>query len=120
MNNTTVKVVVQKVQVLAALPPQATDGSDPAADPSEVQPDVVAVLAVTPQQAEVIRFAQLDGTCVARAALAGRLRRRRSDHLRHHAPAIGRHLRRSAAGADHGSLTQEWTVESWRQRVTAT
>ncbi|HYI21964.1 MAG TPA: Flp pilus assembly protein CpaB [Candidatus Limnocylindrales bacterium] len=61
MNNTTVKVVVQKVQVLAALPPQATDGSDPAADPSEVQPDVVAVLAVTPQQSEVIRFAQLDG-----------------------------------------------------------
>jgi len=61
MNNSTVKVVVQKVQVLAALPPQATDGTDPAADPSEIQPDVVAVLAVTPQQAEVIRFAQLDG-----------------------------------------------------------
>jgi Flp pilus assembly protein CpaB len=60
MNNTSVKVVVQKVQVLAALPPLA-DPTDPAVDPSVVQPDVIAVLAVTPQQAEVIRFAQLDG-----------------------------------------------------------
>lgn len=60
LNNTTVKVVVQKVQVLAALPPQASDGGQ-STDPSQVQPDVVAVLAVSPQQAEVIRFAQLDG-----------------------------------------------------------
>jgi pilus assembly protein CpaB len=60
LNNTTVKVVVQKVQVLAALPPQASDGGQ-STDPSQVQPDVIAVLAVTPQQSEVIRFAQRDG-----------------------------------------------------------
>jgi pilus assembly protein CpaB len=60
LNNTTVKVVVQKVQVLAALPPAPPDGGQ-STDPSQVQPDVIAVLAVSPQQAEVIRFAQLDG-----------------------------------------------------------
>jgi pilus assembly protein CpaB len=59
VNNTSIKVVVQGVQVLAALPPEPTDGTT--TDPSVVQPDVIAVLAVTPQQAEVIRFAQLDG-----------------------------------------------------------
>lgn len=61
LNNTTVKVVVQNVQVLAALPrtvgedPNAIDGS------GALAPDVIAILAVQPRQVEVIRFAQLDG-----------------------------------------------------------
>jgi Flp pilus assembly protein CpaB len=60
VNNTTVKVIVQNVQVLAAIPkdpPEASDGSQPV----ETQPDVIAILAVQPQQVEVIRFAQRDG-----------------------------------------------------------
>ena len=62
VNNTTVKVVVQNVQVLAAIaaaPAVTTDQSNPA--PPTAQPDMVVLLAVTPQQAEVVRFAQLDG-----------------------------------------------------------
>jgi pilus assembly protein CpaB len=59
LNNTTVKVVVQNVQVLAVIARTVDEGG---ADPNGVlQPDVVVVLAVTPQQAEVVRFAQLDG-----------------------------------------------------------
>jgi Flp pilus assembly protein CpaB len=62
MNNTTVKVVVQNVQVLAALPRVVGDDQNAAnGDPAMLQPDLVAVLAVQPQQVEVIRFAQLDG-----------------------------------------------------------
>ncbi len=61
INNTSVKVVVQGVQVLAALGPQSLDANNTSVDPSVVQPDMIAVLAVSPQQAEVIRFAQLDG-----------------------------------------------------------
>jgi pilus assembly protein CpaB len=59
VNNTSIKVVVQNVQVLAALTPDTTSSSD--STTSSIQPDVTAILAVTPQQAEVIRFAQLDG-----------------------------------------------------------
>ena len=62
VNNTSVKVVVQNVQVLAAIaaqPVNTTDQSNPA--PPTAQPDMVVLLAVTPQQAEVVRFAQLDG-----------------------------------------------------------
>jgi Flp pilus assembly protein CpaB len=62
VNNTSVKVVVQNVQVLAAIaaePATTTDQSNPA--PPTAQPDMVVLLAVTPQQAEVVRFAQLDG-----------------------------------------------------------
>jgi Flp pilus assembly protein CpaB len=47
--------------VLAALGPQSLDANNTSVDPSVVQPDMIAVLAVSPQQAEVIRFAQLDG-----------------------------------------------------------
>lgn len=61
VNNTTVKVVVQNVQVLAALPPPAVDQSNLQQAPAEIVPDVVAILAVQPQQVEVIRFAQMDG-----------------------------------------------------------
>jgi Flp pilus assembly protein CpaB len=60
VNNTSVKVVVQKVQVLAAMPKDPSTSGDPSSS-TEVEPDLVVVLAVTPQQAEVIRFAQMDG-----------------------------------------------------------
>jgi Flp pilus assembly protein CpaB len=61
VNNTTVKVVVQNVQVLAALPREAVDSSNSAEAPVEPQPDLIAILSVQPQQVEVIRFAQMDG-----------------------------------------------------------
>jgi pilus assembly protein CpaB len=63
MNKTTVKVVVQNVQVLAAIAAAPTEptnvvSGDASATP---EPDMVVLLAVTPQQLEVVRFAQLDG-----------------------------------------------------------
>jgi pilus assembly protein CpaB len=65
VNNTTVKVVVQNVQVLAALPNQplteTTTQSSSSGPTASAAPDVIAVLAVQPQQVEVIRFAQVDG-----------------------------------------------------------
>ena len=61
MNNTTVKVVVQNVQVLAALTPVVDPNGNTVANTGVIQPDVIVVIAVTPQQSEVIRFAQLDG-----------------------------------------------------------
>ena len=65
VNNTTVKVVVQNIQILAALPDQpltdaAAQGGSTAPSAS-VRPDVIAILAVQPQQVEIIRFAQVDG-----------------------------------------------------------
>ena len=59
INNTTIKVVVQNVQVLAVTQ-RSADTSGNSNQPSD-EPEVVVVLAVTPQQAEVVRFAQLDG-----------------------------------------------------------
>ncbi len=61
VNNTTVKVVVQNVQVLAALPREPVDSSNVQSAPTGLEPDVIAILAVQPQQVEVIRFAELDG-----------------------------------------------------------
>jgi len=68
LNNTSVKVLIQGIQVLGTLlPPPPVDSSGrPATTTTEVtsltgQQELV-ILAVTPQQAEVIRFAQLDGT----------------------------------------------------------
>jgi pilus assembly protein CpaB len=60
LNNTTVKVVVQNVQVLAVQPRpiEPTNITAPANSPV---PDVVVVLAVTPQQTEIVRYGQLDG-----------------------------------------------------------
>jgi Flp pilus assembly protein CpaB len=60
VNNTSIKVVVQNVQVLAAITAVPTDANVSQPQPSP-QPDVVVLLAVSPQQAEVVRFAQLDG-----------------------------------------------------------
>jgi pilus assembly protein CpaB len=65
VNNTTVKVVVQNVQVLATMPTTgvAEEGEEQTeeAPPEPGTPDLMVMLAVTPQQAEVIRFAELDG-----------------------------------------------------------
>ena len=62
VNNTSVKVVVQNVQVLAAIAAQPVNTTDQSNQvPATPQPDMVVLLAVTPQQAEVVRFAQLDG-----------------------------------------------------------
>ena len=61
LNNTSVKVVVQNVQVLAVMP-RSTDPSNTVSTPATGPvPDVVVVLAVTPQQSEVVRYGQLDG-----------------------------------------------------------
>jgi Flp pilus assembly protein CpaB len=59
LNNTTVKVVVQNVQVLAMLRPSSA--VDPDAPAPADEPVIVAILAVSPQDAELVRFAQLDG-----------------------------------------------------------
>ena len=57
LNNTTVKVLIQNVQVLGTiLPAVGTEASQ-----DEDEPQNIAILSVTPQQAELIRFAQLDG-----------------------------------------------------------
>ncbi len=59
VNNTSVKVLIQNVQVLTMLRPAATPNQNAAR--SDYRPDVIAILAVSPQQAELVRFAQLDG-----------------------------------------------------------
>jgi pilus assembly protein CpaB len=61
VNNTTVKVVVQNVQVLAAIGAQPIEGGQSNNSSATPQPDLTVLLGVTPQQAEVIRFAQMDG-----------------------------------------------------------
>ncbi len=73
INNTSVKVLVQNVQVLGTLLPspesatqsnvaaeaEGKDDDEPQAPAADQQQ--VAILSVTPQQAELVRFAQLDG-----------------------------------------------------------
>ena len=121
MNNTTVKVVVQNVQVLAALPPQATDGSDPAADPSEVQPDVVADprghSRSRPRSSASPSSTETSRSCCARRPTTAQATSRppasRSSEL---VDTLGR----SAARADHGSLTQHGRSEVGYRGQTAT
>lgn len=60
-NNTSVKVLVQNVQVLAVIDPTAEDATNVVSSPNDALPMMVAVLAVTPQQAEAVRFAQITG-----------------------------------------------------------
>lgn len=57
LNNTTVKVLVQNVQVLGTILPAV--GTE--ADQSDSAPQNIAILSLTTQQAEIVRFAQLDG-----------------------------------------------------------
>ncbi len=68
LNSTSVKMVLQGMQVLGTLlppPPAAAQAQDPNAPPAEPgtvlsgQQEIV-ILAVTAQQAEIIKFAQLD------------------------------------------------------------
>lgn len=61
VNNTTVKVVLQNVQVLTTIASTADDTSGNTNAQASPAPAAVVLLAVTPQQAEVVRFAQLDG-----------------------------------------------------------
>jgi pilus assembly protein CpaB len=66
LNGTSVKLLLQGMQVLGTLlpPPPAQDPNAPAAEPGTAltgQQEIVA-LSVTAQQAEVIKFAQLDGS----------------------------------------------------------
>lgn len=56
LNNTTVKVLVQNVQVLGTILPAV--GTDPNQNET---PQNIAILSLTTQQAELVRFAQLDG-----------------------------------------------------------
>jgi pilus assembly protein CpaB len=58
LNNTSVKVLVQNVQVLAT---QVADPTEANGGRPSVAQAFLAVLAVSPQDAELIRFAQLDG-----------------------------------------------------------
>ncbi len=67
LNNTTVKVLVENLRVVGTLLPPptgtqgTTDGTQGAAAPSLNGQSQIALLEVTPQQAELIRFTQLDG-----------------------------------------------------------
>ena len=120
LNSTSVKVLIQGMQVLGTLlpppparptarPTTAPTTARPAARPSTGQQQIV-ILAVDAQQAEVIKFAQLDGSIslvlrsaddfldpVTGAAAAGRPGP--GYHHRHHPQVAGRHLRRPSAGA---------------------
>ncbi|MBX3028715.1 MAG: Flp pilus assembly protein CpaB [Chloroflexi bacterium] len=58
LNNTTIKVLVQNVQVLGTILPTVVTEQQANGD-NEI--GAIALLAVTPQQAELVRFAQLDG-----------------------------------------------------------
>jgi len=61
LNNTTIKVLVQNVQVLGTLLPNVGT-STAEVDPATGQPTSggsIVILSVTPQQAEMVRFAQL-------------------------------------------------------------
>jgi Flp pilus assembly protein CpaB len=70
-NGTTVKVVVQNAQVLGTLlpPPETEDGQQAPADENANQTGATAltgqkmivILGVTAQQAEIVRFTQMDG-----------------------------------------------------------
>ncbi len=64
LNNTTVKVLIEGVQVLGTLLPPAAAGAQAPAESGTAfngQSELV-IIAVTPQQAEIIKFAQMDAT----------------------------------------------------------
>jgi pilus assembly protein CpaB len=60
INNTTVKVLVQNVQIVGLLRPPAPDNNQQV--PSIDLTDMVTILAVTPQQVELVRWAQQAGS----------------------------------------------------------
>jgi len=63
INNTSVKMLVQNVQVLGVLESGPAAGTPAEADPEAApQPTgMIVILSVTAQEAELVRFAQLDG-----------------------------------------------------------
>jgi len=68
LNNTTVKVLVENIRVVGTLlpPPPAQEGGNQGATTGNAAPSLngqsqITLLEVTPQQAELIRFTQLDG-----------------------------------------------------------
>lgn len=65
VNDTSVKVVVQNVQILAVLPSQPMASPQPGgsadAPTASASDDLIAILAIQPQQVEVIRFAEVEG-----------------------------------------------------------
>lgn len=60
-NNTSVKVLVQNVQVLSIVDPNAANGTNEVSNVPQPLMSIIAVLAVTPQQAELVRFAETTG-----------------------------------------------------------
>jgi pilus assembly protein CpaB len=60
INNTTVKVLVQNVQVVAIIDPRLAETNDVSTGTFQVA-TLVAVLAVNPQQVELVRYAQRAG-----------------------------------------------------------
>jgi pilus assembly protein CpaB len=71
LNGTSVKALLQGLQVVGTLlpPPPADNGTTPEASPGAEGPETslngqqqIVILAVTTQQAEVIKYAQLDGS----------------------------------------------------------
>ncbi|HXG40305.1 MAG TPA: Flp pilus assembly protein CpaB [Candidatus Limnocylindrales bacterium] len=69
LNNTTVKLLLQNLQVVGTLLPpqpqqqqQTQEGQQAQPQPALTGASEIVILAVTPQQAEVIKFAQLDGS----------------------------------------------------------
>jgi pilus assembly protein CpaB len=66
LNGTSVKLLLQGMQVLGTLLPAPPENADPSAsaEPGTALNDQreIVILAVTPQQVEVIKFAQLDGS----------------------------------------------------------
>jgi pilus assembly protein CpaB len=61
VNNTTVKVLVQNVQVLSVVDPNADTATNEINGVPQPAATMIAVLAVTPQQAELVRFAETTG-----------------------------------------------------------
>ena len=84
LNNTTVKVLVQNVQVLGTILPSGRH-LEPSRRRGRATQNI-AILSVTPQQAELVRFAQLGRQPVPAAALPRGCRGRGHRHHGHHAP----------------------------------
>jgi pilus assembly protein CpaB len=64
INNTSIKILVQNVQVLGILAPPLGPEGGAEEDPNTGLPlsgRGIAIISVTPQEAELVRFAQLDG-----------------------------------------------------------
>lgn len=91
LNTTTIKVLVQNVQVLGTILP--TVATEPRSN-GEEESGSIALLALTPQQAELVRFTQLDGNLYL-------LLRSPEDELAADVPTTGITLR---------ELTDRWGV----------